>query len=424
MASLVSRLPRGARLSDDSWTARHRILTWLLWLHVPALVLLGLLGPMPGWEAWTLPLGVAAFAVAARAVRKRRTRAELTCLGLVSCTFVAIELSGGVVSWHIHLYATLIFVALYQQWTPLLWPVLVVVVHHAVLGVLAPERVFGMAMSVPDAIGMVAIHAGLAVFEVIGILIFWHFAEQSQHESAALAAADKQERLRRETEDRETASRLADIDRERAAELGVRAARLVRDAASIGDDARTAIAAVAAVDSELVSLTTAVRDVAQRSHRAAGTASVGQDAALGAGEQVQKLERAVGEIAEVNALIAQLASQTHLLSLNASIEAARAGEMGKGFAVVASEVKQLANETSHSADKVNGVIAAIVGETAEVARSFVSTSTVVSEIHSLQIEIATSVEEQAALLTEVTRQLATATQAAQEVLAGLDRLTI
>jgi methyl-accepting chemotaxis protein len=112
------------------------------------------------------------------------------------------------------------------------------------------------------------------------------------------------------------------------------------------------------------------------------------------------------------------------LSLNATIEAARAGEMGKGFAVVASEVKQLANETSASADTVDKVIAAIIGETDDVARSFVSTSTVIGEMLTLQIEMVASVEQQALVMTEVTRQLANATAAAEEVLVGLDRLTV
>ena len=417
-------LPRGARLSDVSWQARHRIVGRLLWWHVPVFLVVGLLGPRRLWEAVLLSGAVAAWAAVVPVLPSMKAKASHTSVGLIACTFVAIELTGGEMSTHIHLYAVLIFVALYQQWTPLVSAIVVVVLHHGVLGLIAPERVFGEHhMSVGAALAMVALHAGLVVLEVAGIVTFWHFAEQAEHENEALARDAEQARREGERAEQESRERAAEQLRLRSQEAAELARRTTAGVAQISGEAHAAISAVAAVDRELAALTASVQDIAQRSAQAAATASTGKQAAASAGDRIRRLERSVGEIATVNAIIASLAEQTNLLALNATIEAARAGELGKGFAVVAGEVKDLARETATSVERVNQVITAIVAETGDVAQTFTSTTAAVDDIHELQLNIASSVEEQAAVLTEVTTQLSTATASAGQVLAGLQTLS-
>ena len=73
-------------------------------------------------------------------------------------------------------------------------------------------------------------------------------------------------------------------------------------------------------------------------------------------QQTHTTNESVQKIREATELITSIASQTSLLSLNASIEAARAGEAGRGFAVVASEIQKLAEQSSESAEIINRII--------------------------------------------------------------------
>ncbi len=65
------------------------------------------------------------------------------------------------------------------------------------------------------------------------------------------------------------------------------------------------------------------------------------------------------KIGEASSLITDIASQTNLLSLNASIEAARAGEAGRGFAVVAEQIRQLSEQSAGSASTINEMLDAL-----------------------------------------------------------------
>lgn len=73
-------------------------------------------------------------------------------------------------------------------------------------------------------------------------------------------------------------------------------------------------------------------------------------------EQTRMTNDSVAKISESAELITKIASQTNLLSLNASIEAARAGEHGRGFAVVAKEIQQLSDQSNNAAKEISTLL--------------------------------------------------------------------
>jgi methyl-accepting chemotaxis protein len=90
---------------------------------------------------------------------------------------------------------------------------------------------------------------------------------------------------------------------------------------------------------------------------------------MGLEEKIKHSEQ-VERIGELTGQIVSIASQTNMLSLNASIEAARAGEAGRGFAVVASEIGHLAEQSAGTAREISAIneeITQIVRELSEAA---------------------------------------------------------
>lgn len=94
-------------------------------------------------------------------------------------------------------------------------------------------------------------------------------------------------------------------------------------------------------------------------------------------EDVKALETQSLSIEQFIGIINDIASQTNLLSLNASIEAARAGEAGRGFAVVAEEIRKLADGSMNAAGEIKKVVDSIKVQTAETVKSTLKSEQVI-----------------------------------------------
>lgn len=116
-------------------------------------------------------------------------------------------------------------------------------------------------------------------------------------------------------------------------------------------------------------------DAYAEAERVAGEAESSRNEMSVMVEAMNRISETSEKIGSVITEIEDIASQTNLLSLNASIEAARAGEAGKGFAVVADEIRQLADSSRETANKIqsiNSVVVAAVNNLSDNANNLVS----------------------------------------------------
>ena len=96
-------------------------------------------------------------------------------------------------------------------------------------------------------------------------------------------------------------------------------------------------------------------------------------------EVIMKTDESSQKISEASNMIASIADQTNLLSLNAAIEAARAGEAGKGFAVVADEIKRLSEQSAASTEEIDRTVSELLQNSKEAVATIQKMMGVIQE---------------------------------------------
>ncbi|MDE6950344.1 MAG: HAMP domain-containing protein, partial [Lachnospiraceae bacterium] len=152
-------------------------------------------------------------------------------------------------------------------------------------------------------------------------------------------------------------------------QVSVGASGLAEAAQSLAEGATDQAGAVEELQATIANITEAVNHTAEKTKESYDQAQQYSEKADISRGEMEKLMEVMGRINETSQQIGNIiseiediASQTNLLSLNASIEAARAGEAGKGFAVVADQIGKLADQSGKSAVDTRRLIEGILQE--------------------------------------------------------------
>src|SRR3954470_15937993 len=185
---LLYALPHGHYLAEEDWQRRHRLMLWILGLHVPGLVALGL---VLGYTPRTLTLVVIpplALVGLGHLLRHHRRPSSLTVTGgLVYCSAALVVLTHGTIEAHFHFFVIIGFIALYQDWAPFLVNIVFTVISHGIGSAWQRDLIFDHASGQSNPWLWSLIHGVAVLFACVGMMLFWRVTEDSQEEKDRLS---------------------------------------------------------------------------------------------------------------------------------------------------------------------------------------------------------------------------------------------
>lgn len=132
-------------------------------------------------------------------------------------------------------------------------------------------------------------------------------------------------------------------------------------------------------------------------------------------QQTSLTKDSVDKISSATDFIAAIASQTRLLSLNASIESARAGELGKGFGVVAAEIQKLSVQANTAVDDIRVIVTNLIENSGQAVQRM-------QEVQSIIIHQAQNIQKTGQVFETVQDGIRTSTDHISTVIAKTDKM--
>ncbi|HVF03222.1 MAG TPA: SpoIIE family protein phosphatase [Frankiaceae bacterium] len=219
-------------MPESSWRLRHTAIVALLWAHAVAVPIIAVVRGFGIVHVLVESSILPATAIGAMLPRvDRRARTAVASVGLLTASGILVHLSGGLIEMHFHFFVMVAVVSLYQDWLPFLAAIAYVLLHHGIVGVLAPESVYNHESALENPWRWAAVHAAFVSAISVACLVTWKFNE--------LTSADRdraEERLREESRIAETLRGVGealaqDLDTQRVVQTVTDAATEVTEAA-------------------------------------------------------------------------------------------------------------------------------------------------------------------------------------------------
>ncbi|GAB1695092.1 methyl-accepting chemotaxis protein [Krasilnikovia sp. M28-CT-15] len=419
MLSLFARLMPEVRLSDTAFATRHRALRLVLLAHVPVIIVVALVGgnlthhhgdTFGAVFLWGVIAATVLCAVVSGAGRTRRGQALPVSVGLLLAAVALVHGGVGLTDLHLHFLVVLALIGLYQDWMPFGLAVVLVAVHHLILGTLTPMHVFSDPRAQANPLPFALLHAVFVLAMCVAQMAYWKFAVNAQTEADLLSARNEEALRLAAAEAGEAAGREQVAAQEAAQQLErstLLATRLEEVVESVADRS-VGLAAEAGEAMETLQRTlgqTSELVTAATAETATALADATATTAL-----IEDLTSAVSGIVAVTNMINSVAAQTKLLALNATIEAARAGEWGRGFGVVADEVKTLAAQTAEATGRIEATIGEVTSGASAVAQAMDAVAQRLSTVSRMQHQACTTIGEQTDVAARTRTAVITAAQ--------------